>query len=105
MSISLIEGVDKAINVHSFDEDFFTTNPEKHTTSMNAVTIYLLLNSRDVFGMKQPVLRDTVINLKKEEDTMYRYLQHQNLENPSRFGGWIYADELDINKLLRKEEE
>lgn len=105
MSISLMEGVDKAINVHSFDEDFYTTNPEKHTTHNNVVTIYILLNSSRAFGVEQPILRDAVLSLKREEDTMYRYLQNQYLETPSRFDGWIYADELDINKLIRKEKE
>ena len=104
MSISLMED-DKDIHLHSFDEDFYATNPEKHTTHNNVVTIYILLSSSDAFGIEQPILRDTIITLNKEADTMYRYLQNQYLENPSRFDGWIYADELDINKLIRKEEE
>ena len=103
MSISLTEGVNKGIRVHSFDEDFYATSPEKHTTHKNVVAIYILLTSSNAFGIEQPILRDTIIPLKKEADTMYRYLQHQYLEDPKRFDGWIYADELDINKLIRKE--
>lgn len=100
MSISLTEDGNKDIHLHSFDEDFYATSPEKHTTHKNVVTIYILLPNSNVFGIEQPVLRDAVIPLKKEDDTMYHYLQKQYLEDPSRFDGWIYADELDINKLL-----
>lgn len=105
MSISLTEEVDKDIHVHSFDEDFYTTEPETHTTHRNVVTIYILLNSSSSFGVEHPILRDAIIPLKREDDTMYRYLQNQYLERPSRYDGWIYADELDVNKFIRKEAE
>lgn len=106
MSISLTEDVNECIHLHSFDEDFYATSPEKHTTHKNIVTIYILFTNSDIFGIEQPVLRDAVISLEKEADTMYQYLQKQYLNESSRFGGWIYADELNINKLLgRKQNE
>ena len=92
------------IHLHSFNEDFYMTNPEKHTTNPNVVTIYILLNSTSYnFGIKYPILRDAMITLKREDDTMYRYLQNQYCKTPSLYNGWIYADELDINTLLNKE--
>ena len=104
MSISLTDLFDEGrIHLHSFDEDFYATNPEKHTTHPNVVTIYILLNSTSSFGVEHPILRDAMITLKREDDTMYRYLQNQYCEKTSLYSGWIYADELDINTLLKKE--
>lgn len=105
MSISLTGDDNKVVRLHSFDEDFYTTNPEKHTTHPNVVTIYILLNGNSSFGVEHPILRDAIIPLKREDDTMYRYLQNQYIERPSRYDGWIYADELDVNKFIRKEAE
>ena len=104
MSISLTSPSNEGrIHLHSFDEDFYATNPEKHTTNSNVVTIYILLNSTSSFGVEHPILRDAMITLKREDDTMYRYLQNQYCEKTNLYGGWIYADELDINTLLKKE--
>ena len=104
MSISLTDLFDEGrIHLHSFNEDIYTTNPEKHTTNPNVVTIYILLNSSSSFGVEHPILRDAMIPLKREDDTMYRYLQNQYSEKTNLYGGWIYADELDINTLLKKE--
>lgn len=108
MSISLTSPFNEGrLHLHSFDEDFYATNPEKHTTHPNVVTIYILLNGSSSFGVEHPILRDAMIPLKREDDTMYRYLQNQYHESTSRYdnryGGWIYADELDINTLLKKE--
>lgn len=104
MSISLTSPFNEGrIHLHSFDEDFYATNPEKHTTHPNVVTIYILLNNTSSFGVEHPILRDAMITLKREDDTMYRYLQNQYCGKPSIYGGWIYADELDINTLLNKE--
>ena len=104
MSISLTGLSDEGrIHLHSFDEDIYATNPEKHTTNQNVVTIYILLNGNSSFGVEHPILRDAMIPLKREDDTMYRYLQNQYSEKTSRYNGWIYADELDIKTLLKKE--
>lgn len=104
MSISLTSPFNEGrIHLHSFNEDFYATNPEKHTTNQNVVTIYILLNSTSSFGVEHPILRDAMITLKREDDTMYRYLQNQYYGNTSLYGGWFYADELDINTLLKKE--
>lgn len=104
MSISLTSPSNEGrIHLHSFKEDFYTTNPEKHTTNQNVVTIYILLNNTSSFGVEHTILRDAMITLKREDDTMYRYLQSKYCEKTSLSGGWIYADELDINTLLNKE--
>lgn len=104
MSISLTSPSNEGrLHLHSFDEDFYTTNPEKHTTNSELVTIYILLNDNKFSGIEQPILRDATVSLKREEDTMYKYLQKQYRGNPGRFSGWIYADELGINTLLKKE--
>lgn len=105
MSISLTSPFNEGrIHLHSFDEDFYMTNPEKHTTNPNLVAIYILLNSYGYsFGIEHPILRDATITLKREDDTMYRYLQNQYRKTPNLYDGWIYADELDINTLLKKE--
>ena len=106
MSISLTSPSNEGrLHFHSFDEDFYATNPEKHTTNSGLVIIYILLNASEFSGIEQPILRDATVSLKREEDTMYKYLQKQYCGNPSRYGGWIYADELDINTLLKTEEQ
>lgn len=104
MSISLTNPFNEGrIHLHSFNEDFYMTNPEKHTTNQNVVTIYILLNSTSSFGVEHPILRDAMIPLKREDGTMYLYLQSQYCEKTSLYSGWFYADELDINTLLKKE--
>lgn len=105
MSISLTDLFDEGrIHLHSFDEDFYATNPKQHTNCSDLVAIYILLNSSGYnFGVEHPILRDATITLKREDDTMYRYLQNQYRKTPNLYGGWIYADELDINTLLKKE--
>lgn len=104
MSISLTEdNIFKGITLHSFNENLEDSNPSEHSVNDDVVTIYILMKDteNDGFGIRTPLLRDAIINF-KELNNIYPYLQNQWIESPERFEGWIYADELDINKLIRK---
>lgn len=106
MSISLTgDSIFKGVTLHSFNDALEDSNPSEHSANGEIVVIYILMKDVDnEFGIHIPVLRDAMINF-KEQANVYAYFQNQWIENPERFQGWIYADELDINKLLRKEEE
>ena len=106
MSISLTgDNTFKGITLHSFNDNLEDSNPSEHSANDDIVALYVLMKDVDnEFGIQVPILRDTMVNF-KEQGNVYSYFQSQWIENPERFQGWIYADELDINKLLRKEEK
>lgn len=104
MSISLTEdNTFKGITLHSFNENLEDSNPSEHSTVDGLVTIYILKKDNgEHFGLKGVLFRDAVINLEDPEN-FYTYIQGQYIRYPDVYNGWIYADELDINNLLRKE--